>query len=83
MAEPKQPIVVRIGRANKKQVELLREGQGPLVDEVHETVAEIRARLGSDAAGRELVPVVVVYSKKSKKKGSKGLWSGAGCDRWF
>jgi hypothetical protein len=63
------PIVVDLGKKKRKELKKLERGEGPLLDEVQEAVAEIATGLGAQAATTELVPVVVVYSKKEKNGG--------------
>lgn len=63
-----RPIVVEVGKASRKAVRRLRRGQGRLADEVRRALESVRANLGTEAAGKELVPVVLVYRKKRKRK---------------
>ena len=69
MSERLLPIVVDLGKKKGKQIEQLKRGQGQLVSEVQEALAEIKDGLGAQAASKELVPVVVVYRKKLKGGG--------------
>lgn len=68
MSEEVAPIVVDLGSVSKKRIRALREGTGPLVDEIAEVLERVRAELGADAQGKQLVPVVVVYKRKKPKK---------------
>jgi hypothetical protein len=69
MAEPLLPIVIDLGKKKGKRISQLKRGEGALVQEVQEALAEVRDSLGSQAASKELVPVVVVYKKKVKGNG--------------
>jgi hypothetical protein len=70
--DPKVPIVVDLGKAKKKQIALLKEGDGPLLRDVQAALNQVRARLGPDGDKKELVPVVLVYRRKRKKRGLLG-----------
>ena len=69
MSERLLPIVVDLGKKKGKQIQQLKRGQGQLVSEVQEALAEIKDGLGAQAASKELVPVVVIYKKKLKGGG--------------
>lgn len=68
----KAPIVIDLGRISKKRIRALKDGTGDLVDEIDEVMARVREELGAEASGKELVPVVLVYKRKPKKR-RKGL----------
>jgi hypothetical protein len=69
MSEPVVPIVIDLGKKKSKLLKALKRGEGRLVEEVEETLAEVRQNMGAQLGGRELVPVVVVYRKKEKNGG--------------
>jgi hypothetical protein len=69
MSERVPPIVVHLGKKKRKELKQLERGEGRLVDEVEEAMAQVAAGLGAKASSRELVPVVVVYTKKEKNGG--------------
>ena len=48
------PIVIDLGKQKKKRIKQLKKGRGRLVDRVNEVVAQVRAELGAEAAGKEL-----------------------------
>jgi hypothetical protein len=78
MAEPTTAVqtptvIIDLGKVKKKQVTELKQGRGDLATEVQEVLAETRARLGPELATKELVPVVVVYRRKRRRKGGKGF----------
>lgn len=66
--ETGKPFVLHLGKVRKKHIKLLKKGQGRLMDEVNSAVEHIRnhSTLGSK---KELVPIVVIYRQKDKKKG--------------
>jgi hypothetical protein len=62
------PILLDLGKIRGKVVRQFREGRGPLVDEVRQILAESRKNLGAETATKELVPIVLVYEKKRKRR---------------
>ena len=64
-----QPIVVDLGKKKKKQIRNLKRGRGPLLEDVADVVEKVRASLPEQLAGKELVPVVIVYRQKKKRSG--------------
>ena len=66
-----RPILIDLGKIKGKVVRQFREGRGELVGEIHHVLAETRKNLGTEAAGKELVPIVLVYKKKAKRKKNK------------
>jgi hypothetical protein len=70
------PIVLSVGKKKKRAIKDFKRGRGRLMDEVEQTLEEVRAGLGANAIGKELVPVVMIYRQKQKKKrrGFGRLW---------
>jgi len=66
------PILLDLGKVKGKTVRQFKEGRGKLVGDLQQVLAEVRQNLGTDAANKELVPVVVVYRKKQKRGGRGG-----------
>jgi hypothetical protein len=66
-----RPILIDLGKIKGKVVRQFREGRGELVGEIQHVLAETRKNLGAEATGKELVPIVLVYKKKAKRKKSK------------
>lgn len=63
------PVVLDLGKAKKKLIKALKQGEGELMEDVAEAVEAIRTSLSAELEGRVLVPVVIVYEKKTAKKG--------------
>ncbi|MFY9622143.1 MAG: hypothetical protein WAM70_11425 [Pyrinomonadaceae bacterium] len=62
-------IVVRdLGSRKKKPIQDLKKGQGQLVAEVNDAIEEARAALPAADKNKTLVPVVIVYREKRKKR---------------
>ena len=53
------PVVVDLGKEKSKTLRALKNGGGPLMQEVADVVEEVRAK-SSELAGKELVPVVII-----------------------
>ncbi|XXX76168.1 hypothetical protein WMF30_51815 [Sorangium sp. So ce134] len=69
MAEETVPIILNLGKKRKRALKDLKRGRGRLMDEVEQTVAEVRAGLGEEAKLTQIVPVVLIYRKKEKRRG--------------
>jgi len=61
------PIIVDAGKTSRGNINDLKQGSGKLLDDVQEAINEVATSLGSDAEGKQLIPVVLVYKKKEKK----------------
>lgn len=66
--EAGRPFVLHFGKTRKKHIKRLKKGQGRLMDEVKIAVESIRNQSTFDHT-KELVPIVIIYRQKSKKKG--------------
>ena len=62
------PVVLDLGRTKKKLIKALKQGEGPLMEDVSDAVEAIRANLSPELDGKALIPVVIVYEKKSSRK---------------
>jgi len=60
------PIIINLGKRRRKRIKELKRSRGVLLDEVLETVAQVNGQLGADAAGKVLVPVVLIYREKPR-----------------
>jgi len=60
------PIVIDLGKKGRKQIKALKRGSGKLREEVVDATAEVMSRLGVEAQGKEVVPIVVVYERKRR-----------------
>jgi hypothetical protein len=63
-----RPIVIDLGRTSGKKIKDLKKGEGIYHSEVEPTIERLRSQLGSDLDGKELLPVVIIYEKKAKRK---------------
>src|SRR5690348_6999796 len=74
------PVVVDLGKQNSKTLRALKNGEGPLMEDVARVLEDVRAK-SPELAGKELVPVVLIYRKRPKRKSSSmlPLQFGKGC----
>jgi hypothetical protein len=63
------PLVLDFGKQKKKRITQLKRGEGALRAKIDAAVREAQARLGQS---KEIIPVVVLYRKKDRRK-AKGL----------
>ena len=61
------PIIVSLGKKKKKQIKRLKRGKGGTMDEVLDVIDQVQANLGDQAAGKILVPIVVIYRRKQRR----------------
>ena len=62
------PVVVDLGKKKSNVLRALKNGEGPLIQDVAHVLEEVRAK-SSELASKELVPIVMIYRKKPKRKG--------------
>lgn len=62
------PVVIDLGKKRRKAIKDFKRGRGKVMDEVQQAVEEARAGLGAAADGKEIVPVVIIYQKKVKRR---------------
>ena len=62
------PVILELGKASRKAVRQLREGRGKMLDDVQDAMKEVTASLGEQAEGKHLIPVVLVYRQRRRRK---------------
>lgn len=62
------PIVLDVGKAKRRDIRDIKRGQGRLMADVHDAVAEVSATAGEAIDDQQLVPVVLVYRKKGRRR---------------
>lgn len=72
MVEHTAPIILDLGKKKRRALKDLKRGRGRLMDEVEQSLDEVRIGLGEEVKGKQIVPIVLVYKRKVKRK--KGLW---------
>jgi len=58
-------IIVDLGSHSRKKIKRLRKGQGSLMDEVDDSISELKA---SGAIDESAQPIVIVVKEKPKKR---------------
>jgi len=66
------PIIMEIGKAKKKDIRDVSRGQGKIMGDLQDAMSEVTSSLGEQADGKQFVPVVLVYRKKSRSKRKGG-----------
>lgn len=59
------PIVVDLGKQTPVAVQGLAAGVGPLAEDVAAVLRQLRAELATEIGGAELVPIVMIYRKRT------------------
>lgn len=65
---PLPSIAVDLGRVKRKWIKNLKKGRGPLLAEVRKVMSRVPR---DPAGGRQLLPVVMLYQRKRKRKKAK------------
>lgn len=68
------PLVVDLGKTRRKRIKALKRGKGKLAGEVREVVEMVQADLGEEVGGCVLVPVVVLYRRRSKRNRNRSTF---------
>jgi hypothetical protein len=68
------PIIVDLGKKRRRSIRALKRGRGRLMDEVSRATEEVRRGLGEEAADKEIIPVVLIYQRKRKKRSGLFGW---------
>lgn len=75
MVEEQSPIIIKLGKRKSKSIKDLEKGTGKLMDEVKEVINQVKIKLDDKSDDKFLIPVVLIYSKKSKRRKKGGLLS--------
>lgn len=67
------PVVVDLGKTKRSRIKALKRGRGRLMEEVAEVVEDVRGEMGAAADGKHFIPIVLVYKRKTRRKG-RGLF---------
>ena len=66
--EMTQPIIIDLGKQKSRALKDLKKGEGKLWNEVLEVVEEVKDMLAQDADGKVLVPVILIYRERSRRR---------------
>jgi hypothetical protein len=67
-SEMTQPIIIDLGKQRSRALKNLKNGEGKLWDEVLDVVEEVKDMLGADADGKVLVPLILIYRERSRRR---------------
>ena len=76
-AEPANPIFIDLGSKKKSKIKKLKRGEGKARGEIERVIESVRAELATEADGKVLVPIVIIYRQKPKRRrlfDGKGIW---------
>lgn len=68
------PVIIELGKTSKKNIRRLKQGRGKLLGDVEDAIHQVKSSLGDQANGKQLVPVVLVYRRRRKRGGGRGLF---------
>ncbi len=63
-----RPVIVDMGKVKRKHIKRLKRYRGRLVGEVDDVVRTVRADGGEEIQDATIVPIVIVYRRKRKKR---------------
>lgn len=66
--EMTQPVIIDLGKQRRRALKSLKRGEGKLWDEVLDVVEEVKDMLDTDADGKVLVPVILIYRERSQRR---------------
>jgi hypothetical protein len=67
-AEMTQPIIIDLGKRKAKVIKDLKKGKGKVWEDLFTIVEEVKEGLGDEANGKVVLPVVIIYQKKIKRR---------------
>jgi hypothetical protein len=68
-----QPIIVDIGKQKTRRIKKLKRGESHVIGKVD---AAIQQALSRATPGKEIVPVVIIYQKKDRRRRRGVSWFG-------
>jgi hypothetical protein len=66
--EMTQPVIIDLGKQKRATLKDLKQGEGKLWDEILDVVEEVKEMLGTDADGKVLVPIVMLYQERNSRR---------------
>jgi hypothetical protein len=64
----RDPIVMDVGKKRRRSIKRLKRGRGGLMGEIEQVVEDVRAEMGDAAEGREIIPVILIYERRPKRR---------------
>jgi hypothetical protein len=71
--EVTEPIIINMGKQKRKRIKRLLSGRGKLWGEVEGVIEEVGTQLGEDLEGKTIVPLILVYRRRPKRRRARGL----------
>lgn len=72
--EVTEPILLNLGKQKRKRIKKLMKGKGKLWGEVEGVIEEVTTMLDEELEGKTIVPLILVYRRKPKRKRNRGLF---------
>ncbi len=72
--EVTEPVIIDLGKQKRKRIKRLMKGRGRLWFEVEDVIDEVGSMLGDELEGKTLVPLVLVYRRKPKRRRGRGMF---------
>ena len=69
-----EPIVIDLGKQKRKRIKSLLKGRGKLWLEVEGVIEEVNELLEDELDGKTIVPLVLVYRRKPKRRRIGGFF---------
>lgn len=66
--EMTQPVIIDLGRQKASSLRDLKKGEGKLWEEVLDVAEEVKEMLGTEADGKVLIPIIMLYKEKSNRR---------------
>jgi hypothetical protein len=66
--EMTQPVIIDLGRQKASSLKDLKKGEGKLWEEVLDVAEEVKEMLGTEAEGKVLIPIIMLYKEKSNRR---------------
>ena len=69
-----EPIIINMGKQRPKRIKRLLSGRGKLWSEVEGVIEEVGTQLGDELDGKTIVPLILVYRRRPKRKRARGIF---------
>ena len=68
LTEMTQPVIIDLGKQRPKTIKEFKKGEGELWEEILDVAEEVKEMLGAEAEGKVLVPIIMLYQEKSRRR---------------
>lgn len=69
-----EATILNVGKQRKRRIRQLKRGEGRLAQKVDLTLGQVRSMLGAELEGKAVIPVILLYRKKSRGRRGLGLF---------